>query len=73
MAKASITVTIDSGLIAEIDRLVACRMLPARSPLIEAALREKLRRLWRTRLARESASVDPREEKSLAEEGLRME
>jgi hypothetical protein len=33
-------------------------------------LADKLRRLARTRLARESAKLHPREEKRLAEEGL---
>jgi hypothetical protein len=37
---------------------------------VEAALADNLRRLARTRLARESAKLNPREEKRLAEEGL---
>ena len=41
-----------------------------RSQAGEAALADKLERLARTRLARESAKLDPREEKRLADEGL---
>jgi hypothetical protein len=37
---------------------------------VEAALADKLRRLARTRLARETAKLNPLEEKRLAEEGL---
>ncbi len=38
--------------------------------MIETAVAEKLARLARTRLARETAKPDPRAEKALAEEGL---
>ena len=37
---------------------------------IEEALRDKLQRLDRTRLARELTKLDPEYEKSLAEEGI---
>ena len=37
---------------------------------MEAALVDKVQRLARTRLARESAKLNPREEKRLADEGL---
>lgn len=41
-----------------------------RSQAVEAALADKLRRLARTRLATESAKLNPREEKRLADLGL---
>jgi hypothetical protein len=37
---------------------------------VEAALADKLHRLARTRLARESAKLNPMEEKRFAEEGV---
>jgi Arc/MetJ-type ribon-helix-helix transcriptional regulator len=49
---------------------VASRRFRNRSQAIEAALSDKLERLARTRLARESAKLNPREEKRLAEDGL---
>ena len=41
-----------------------------RSQAVEAALADKVHRLARTRLARESAKLNPKEEKRLADEGL---
>jgi metal-responsive CopG/Arc/MetJ family transcriptional regulator len=70
MPKSKVAVTLDEDLLAEVDRLVARRAFPNRSQAIEAALAEKLERLSRTRLARESANLDPAEERALAEEGL---
>jgi len=73
MPKMKVAVTLDAGLLAELDRLVARGSFPNRSQAIEAALAEKLERLARTRLAREAAKLDPLEEKALAEEGLGAE
>jgi hypothetical protein len=42
----------------------------ANSSAIEEALRDKLNRIDRSRLARESAKLDPKYEKALAEEGI---
>ncbi len=70
MPKSKVAVTLDEGLLAEVDRLVARRDFPNRSQAIEAALAEKLERLSRTRLAREAAKLDPVEERALAEEGV---
>ena len=52
------------------DRLVRAGAYPSRSRAIEAAIQEKLERLGRARLARESAKLDPEFEKALAEEGM---
>lgn len=73
MPKTKVAVTLDQRVLAELDELVARGHFPNRSQAIEAALAEKLERLSRTRLARESAKLDPAEEKALAEEGLRAE
>lgn len=70
MPKAKLAVTLDAGLVEEIDYLVAKRQFPNRSQAIEAAVAEKLERLAKTRLARECAKLNPKEERALAEEGL---
>jgi len=56
-----------------LDSLVARRIFPNRSRAIQLAVAEKLRRLERTRLARECAKLDPKFEKALAEEGMSEE
>jgi len=73
MAKTKVAVTIDTELLEELDELIADTRFPNRSQAIEAAVAEKLERLRRGRLARESAKLDPKEEKALAEEGLGAE
>jgi metal-responsive CopG/Arc/MetJ family transcriptional regulator len=73
MPKTKVAITLNSELLEELDGLIAQRRFPNRSQAIEAALAEKLGRLARTRLARETAKLDPREEKALAEEGMDVE
>ena len=70
MPKTKVALTIDSTLLQRVDELVDRRRFRSRSQAIEAALADKLHRLARTRLARESAKLNPREEKRLADEGL---
>ena len=70
MPKTKVSLTLDTDLVHRVDELVASRRFRNRSQAIEAALSDKLERLARTRLARESAKLNPREEKRLAEEGL---
>ena len=70
MPKTKVAVTLNTGLLEELDELIARRQFPNRSQAIETAVAEKLARLARTRLALEAAKLDPREEKALAEEGL---
>jgi metal-responsive CopG/Arc/MetJ family transcriptional regulator len=73
MATTKVAVSIDAELIAQVDRLVAEHVFPNRSKAVQEALRDKLSRLKRTRLARESAKLDRREEQALADEGLDQE
>jgi metal-responsive CopG/Arc/MetJ family transcriptional regulator len=73
MPKSKVAVTIEKDLLDRIDGLVAERRYPNRSQAIEVAISEKLDRLTRGRLARESAKLDPREERALADEGLSTE
>jgi Arc/MetJ-type ribon-helix-helix transcriptional regulator len=70
MSKLKVAVTLDAGLLDQVDTLVRERRFPNRSQAIESALAEKLERLNRTRLARECAKLDPAEERRFAEEGL---
>jgi metal-responsive CopG/Arc/MetJ family transcriptional regulator len=70
MPKTKVAVTIDSEILKRIDELMDRRRFRNRSQAIEAALADKLERLARTRLVRESAKLDPRNEKRLADEGL---
>ncbi|MCI0464406.1 MAG: ribbon-helix-helix domain-containing protein [Gemmataceae bacterium] len=70
MRSAKIAVTIDQDLLTRLDRLVKERRFPNRSRAVQEALRDKLDRLERSRLARECAKLDPQVEQQLAEEGL---
>jgi len=73
MAKTKVAVTLDAKLVDRLNTLVSQARFPNRSQAIEVALEEKLERLSRVRLARECAKLDPREERGLAEEGMREE
>jgi metal-responsive CopG/Arc/MetJ family transcriptional regulator len=73
VAKRKVAVTLNGKLLEELDDLIARREFPNRSQAIEAAIEEKLVRLARTRLARESAKLDRAEEKAFAEEGMGRE
>ena len=70
MPKTKVALTLDTALLEQVDELVERRRFRSRSQAVEAALADKVQRLARTRLARESAKLNPREEKRLAEEGL---
>src|SRR5437667_8553735 len=68
--KSKVALTLDTKLLQRVDELVERRRFRSRSQAVESALADKLQRLARTRLARESAKLNPREEKRLADEGL---
>jgi metal-responsive CopG/Arc/MetJ family transcriptional regulator len=68
MPKTKVALTLDAALLDEVDALVAARRFRSRSQAVEAALADKVRRLKRTRLARECAKADPAEEHRRAEE-----
>ncbi len=70
MPKTKLAVTLDTALLKNLDQLVARRQFANRSQAIETAVAEKLSRIAHTRLARESAKLDQKEEKALAEEGI---
>lgn len=70
MAAAKVAISLDEDVLARLDRLVSQQTFPNRSKAIEQAVKEKLERLDRSRLARECAKLDPAFEKALADEGL---
>ena len=70
MAATKIAVTIDRDLLAQLDQLVVDNQFPNRSRAVQEAIRDKLHRLKRHRLARECAKLDPNSEKAMEEEGL---
>jgi metal-responsive CopG/Arc/MetJ family transcriptional regulator len=70
MRSAKIAVTIDQGLLSRLDKLVKEQRFPNRSRAVQEALRDKLDRMERSRLARECAKLDPAFEQQLADEGL---
>jgi len=70
MSTRKVAITLDKDLLERLDQLVAERRFPSRSRAIQEAVREKLTRLDRGRLARESAKLDPQFEQELADEGL---
>ena len=73
MSAAKIAITIDQTILAKLDQLVERKVFPNRSRAIEEAISDKLARLERGCLAEESAKLDPKFEKSLAEEGMSLE
>lgn len=68
MTMTRVAITIDSRLVDELDALIRAGAWVSRSQVVESAVIDKLQRLKRTRLARESAKLNPVEERALAEE-----
>ena len=73
MATAKIAIFLDEGTVKRLDRLVKNRIFPSRSKVIQDAVEEKLKKLEKSRLARECTKLDPDFEKALAEEGVSAE
>lgn len=73
MPAAKIAISLDKSILNEIDGLVRENVFPSRSRAIQEAVKEKIDRLSRTRLARECANLDPKEEIRFAEEGMDSE
>lgn len=73
MGSAKVAITIDEEMLSQVDRWVTEGRYPNRSQAIQAAVREKLDRSRRRRLAEEAAKLDRKEERELAEEGFAAE
>ncbi len=69
VGRAKIAITVDEGALAEIDRLVGEGVFANRSRAIESAVKERIARLHRSRLAHECSKLDKAEEQALADEG----
>ncbi len=70
MSKTKIAITLDQKAIKRLDQLVGEHIFSNRSQAIQEAVQEKLQRMDHSRLAKESAKLDPTFEKAMAEEGL---
>ncbi len=73
MNTTKVTISVDQQLLRRVDRLVKARVFPNRSYAFQSAVKEKMIRLDKSRLARECAKLDPTLEQSLADEGLASE
>jgi metal-responsive CopG/Arc/MetJ family transcriptional regulator len=70
MGKEKIAITLDERFIGELDKLVDKHVFRSRSQAIQEAVSEKLMRMKRTRLAEESAKLEPAFEREISDEGL---
>ena len=73
MSISKIAITIDKSLLNRIDQLVRLKVFPNRSKAIDAAVKEKIQRYDKSRLARECALLDPHEEQDISELGISQE
>ena len=73
MPTSKIAITLERTTLEELDRLVDQGVFANRSRAIQEAVQERLARLSRDRLARESAKLDTEFEVTLAEEGMGAE
>jgi Arc/MetJ-type ribon-helix-helix transcriptional regulator len=73
MTAEKIAITIDENLVKKIDLLIKEKIFPNRSKAIQEAVREKIEKLDKNRLAIECAKLDPKFEQAMADEGLSAE
>jgi len=73
MATVKVAISIQQDLLLRVDSLVSRKVFTSRSKAIQEAVQEKIARFDRTRLARESAKLDPKFERAMAEEALSRE
>ena len=73
MATVKVAISIGDELLRRVDALIDKKIFQSRSKAIQEAVREKLERVNRSRLARESAKLDPKFEQAMAEEGMSRE
>ncbi len=73
MSTAKVAISIEKNILNQLDRLVSSHVFPNRSKAIQEAVKEKLSRINRSRLARECSKLNPNFEQAIAEEGLSTE
>jgi len=69
MPVTKIAISMDTKLLTKLNRLVQRRIFPNRSKMIQLAVEEKITKLDKSRLAKESAKLTKSDEQDLAEEG----
>lgn len=73
VSTAKIAISMSEGMLKRLDDLVQDARYPSRSGAIQKAVQDLLERTYSTRLARECAKLDPKEEIAIAEEGMNGE
>lgn len=73
MGTAKVAITLETGTLAELDRLVKAGKFPSRSRAIQTAVQEMTARRKKHRLVEELAKLHGHEERELAEEVFRGE
>ena len=73
MSVAKVTISMDSRLLEKVDRFVKESVFRNRSQAIQSAVEEKVERLDRSRLERECAKLNKKEERAFADLGLAAE
>jgi metal-responsive CopG/Arc/MetJ family transcriptional regulator len=73
MPAAKIAISLDENILREIDGLVRKKVFPNRSRAIQEAVKDKINRMSKSRLASECAKLNAEEEIRLAEEGMNAE
>lgn len=72
MSVAKVTVSIESDVLKQLDRLVKDRVFSNRSQAVHTAVKEKIARLNKTRLAEACEMLNPVEEQAFAEIGASL-
>ena len=73
MSTSKVTISIDENLLQQVDSLVAARIYPNRSQVVQEALQAKLQELKRHNFEVECRKLDPQIEQTLADQGLSSE
>ncbi len=73
MSTAKVAISIEKNILNQLDRLVSSHVFPNRSKAIQEAVKDKLSRINRNRLAKECSKLNPNFEQAMAEEGLSAE
>ena len=73
MSTAKVAISIDDQLLKKVDLLVKEKVYPNRSNIIQEAVKEKISKMEKSRLANECAKLDIDFERSMADEGISQE
>lgn len=73
MSTSKVAITVEEETLRRIDELVANGVFANRSKAFQAALEEKIQRIDRFRLAKESSKLNQKHERKMSEEGLSID